>query len=125
MLDILEEIFEQMGVSVSRQGRFLKTGELPDTIFTYWNLGSKIKQIYDNDYFAIEWEWAVFLYMQDESQIYTKMSEFITMAMEKGFYPDGMGSDVPSDEQNYVARYVKLKYIENKDLSEGKENGGE
>lgn len=114
MKEKLEDIFEELGVVGVRHGSLPKDDVLPDTIFTYWNTKTNSKWFYDNECLKVEWEWAIFLYMQDENEIYTQMKKFITMAIEKGFSVDGVGSDVPSDEPDYFARYVKIVYVENK-----------
>ena len=115
----LEEVFEEMGLPYSRQGSYGREDDIPESLFTFWNIKSPEKKFYDNKSNVIEWEWIVYFYTQDNSLLYTKMKEFIKMAKSKGFLIDGEGQDLPSDNPNYIGRYVVLTYVENKEDMEG------
>lgn len=109
----LEETFEQIGLTYSRQGSFTKEKKLPDSFFTFWNIESSDKSFYDNEVHEIKWDWLVYFYTNDPKILYSKLEEFIKIAKSKGFKVDGKGKDIPSDIPNYSGRYVKLLYVEN------------
>lgn len=112
----LEEVFQELKLPYSRQGSYANDDDIPDSLFTFWNTDSPDTWFFDNESHSIEWEWVVYFYTKDPSILYTKMKEFITMARSKGFFVDGNGKDIVADVPDYVGRYVRLTYVENKDM---------
>lgn len=110
----LEEVFNEVGLPYSRQGSFSRDDELPESMFTFWNVETPDTWFFDNNNYRVEWEWVVYFYTKDPAILYTKMEDFIRIAREKGFLADGNGKDIQSDNPEYLGRYVRLVYVENK-----------
>lgn len=110
----LEECFNEINLPYSRQGSYTEDEELPETFFTFWNTDSPVEGFYDNNSHRNVWFWYVFLYTTDPALIYSKLDEFIIIAKKHGFMADGNGKDIPSDVPNYLGRYIRLTYVENK-----------
>lgn len=108
----LVETFKEMNLPKFRQGNC--PADLPESFFTYWNLDTPEDGFYDDESHRNIYFWVVYLYTTDEDFLYTKFEEFIEKAKEKGFKTDGRGKDIPSDVPNYLGRYIKLTYMEEK-----------
>lgn len=108
----LQEVFEEVGLTYSRQGSFTEGEELPESFFTFWNADTESIFHYDDDDHKTQWFWYVYLYTKNPAIMYSKLEEFIKLAKEKGFNVDGKGIDIPSDVPDYLGRYVRLTYVE-------------
>ena len=110
----LEEVFNEIDLPYSRQGSYSEGKKLPTSFFTFWNNDSSEDGFYDDEAQKTIWFWYVYFYTKDPSLMYSKLEEFIKLAKEKGFTVDGKGKDIPSDVPDYLGRYVRLTYVENK-----------
>lgn len=108
----LEKVFEKIGLDYSRQGSYSNESEYPPSFFTFWNYNTNEEAFYDNESNKAIWEWNVYYYTNDPSTLYSRMEEFIKLAKEEGFIPEGLGYDVASDRPDYPGRMVRIKYIE-------------
>ena len=116
MWEVLEEIFKEIGLPYSRQGSYETESELPNSFFTFWNVATNSISFYNDYELKVDWEWAIYIYTNDPSILYSKLNEFIDLAKKKGFVCNGRGKDIASGIQNYFGRYVTITYsqIENK-----------
>ena len=110
MFNILAEIFEEIGIPYFRQGSLTDTDTIPDEFFTFWNIRTESQLFYDNENLSTDWDWAIYFYTKNPSNLYTTMENFINKAKEKNFFIDGMGNDIPSDIENLFGRYILIKY---------------
>lgn len=109
----LEEVFEAIGLEYARQGSYTDESEYPESFFTFWNADTPEAGFYDDEAHKAVWVWYVYFYTKDPSLIYSKPDQFIKIAKEKGFIPQGKPKDLASGSPDYFGRYVQLKYIEN------------
>lgn len=114
MWELLEEVFEEIGIDYSRQGSYSVDDELPESFFTFWNTSSVSRFLYDDDSKDTHWSWYIYFYTKNPTLIYSKLEEFITIARAKGFYIDGEGQDIPTDNVNYIGRMVAIEYVATK-----------
>lgn len=112
MWEKLQEVFEEIGLPYSRQGSFGVDEKLPDSFFTFWNKDSEFEGWYSNKPYKCIWSWNVFFYTNDPELMYSKLMQFVNIAMEKGFKVNGFGKDLASDEPDYFGRYVEISFIE-------------
>lgn len=112
MWEKLQEVFEEIGLPYSRQGSYGIDEKLPDSFFTFWNTDSEFDGWYSNKPYKCVWVWNVFFYTNNPELMYSKLMEFVNLAIEKGFKVGGFGKDLSSDEPNYYGRYVEVSYVE-------------
>lgn len=108
----LEEVFEETGVEYARLGSYDDEEPLPESFFTFWNKDTPEKAFFDNKAHEAVWVWDIYFFTKDASLLYAKLEDFITMAKEKGFIPQGKPKDIASSEPDYLGRYVQIKYVE-------------
>lgn len=113
MWEKLEEAFIETGLPYSRQGSYSQDRQLPESFFTFWNADSPEGGFYDNKAHTSTWMWYVYFYTSDPGKMYSELEKFITIAKEKGFKSDSRGKDAPSENPDYVGRYIRLTYVEN------------
>jgi hypothetical protein len=109
----LQEVFEELGLPYSRQGSYGVDEKLPSSFFTFWNKDSEFNGYYNNKPSRCVWTWNVFFYTNDPELIYSKLNDFVNIAMSKGFQVSGQGKDLQTDEPDYFGRYVEVSFIEN------------
>lgn len=112
MWDKLEEVFEEIDLPYSRQGSYAEGDPLPASFFTFWNVDTPEDGFYDNKANCAVWYWYIYFYSKDINLVYSKLEDFITIAKEKGFIPQGRPKDIASGEPDYFGRYVQIKYVE-------------
>lgn len=108
----LEEAFKEIGLEYARQGSYTDESKYPESFFTFWNADTPEGGFYDDKAHQAVWVWYIYFYTKDPSLIYSKLEDFIRIAKEKGFIPQGKPKDIASGEVNYLGRYVQMKYIE-------------
>lgn len=94
-----------------RQGSLLdKT--LPDTFLTFWNTATPEGSFYDNDTYSAKWTWAIYLYSNDPSKLYTLPDEFIKLAKSEGFETQSKAIDIASGIEGYFGRFLTIYFYE-------------
>lgn len=112
MWSLLEEIFEELGKPYFRQGSLGADEPYPSpSFYTFWNLDEAGAVYYDNKPHNKIWNWAVYSYTNDPSQMYTLLDEFVDKAIERGFII-GSRLDIDSDLPEYYGRYLIVQFIE-------------
>lgn len=109
----LEEAFKEMKLPYSRQGSYSDTDHLPESFFTFWNYDTPEGGFYDNEANRAVWVWYIYAYTSDPALLYSNLDGLIKILKEKGFAVEGRGRDIASGIEDYVGRYVVIRYIEN------------
>lgn len=112
MVDKLIEILESFGYPVYRQGSMSEDEAYPDTFITFWNNGSEGVMEYDNESRATVWFFYINTYANDPSTTYSLMDEIVSTLKAAGWYIDGKGRDMPSDEPTHTGRGIDALYLE-------------
>lgn len=112
MWEILEKIFNEIGLPYFRQGSLAEDAPYPSpSFYTFWCLSEKGAVYYDNMPHNKTWVWAIYSYTNDPSQMYTLLDSFVLKALENNFII-GERMDAESDLPNYYGRYLLISYIE-------------
>lgn len=110
MFELLEKIFNDMGVEFFRQGSY-GDEDYPNSFFTYWNADTPEGGFYDNEAHKCIYYWYVYFYTNNPTELYTVLDDFIERAKKEGFIVNGRGKDAPVDDKAFLGRYVEVKYI--------------
>ena len=112
MWELLESIFNELGLPYFRQGSLSQDGDYPyPSFYTFWNVSEAGAVYYDNRPENRIWIWAVYSYTCDPSCIYSLLDAFVLKALENNFII-GERMDAESDLPNYYGRYLIISYIE-------------
>lgn len=98
----LLEALEPFGYDVSLQGTYGEDETLPETFITYWTESTQDDSHYDDSVHGVRWYFSVILYSRSAAIVNTKPKEITQALKSKGFIPQGMGQDIPSDEPDYT-----------------------
>ena len=113
MEDNLIALLESFKLPVIRQGSLAPDEAYPDTFFTFWNYDTPEGGFYDNEANRAVWVWYIYAYTSDPALLYSNLDGLIKILKEKGFAVEGRGRDIASGIEDYVGRYVVVRYIEN------------
>lgn len=106
-------IFESIELPFRRQGTYGENEEYPPTFMTYWNINSPFEDYGDDSEHSIVHEYMIYLYSLDESELYSRLDEFIRLAKTQNFIVQGKGQDITCDDKRYVGRALRIYYREN------------
>lgn len=109
MEDYLIQQLETFGFEVFRQGSL--TGRpYPESFFTFWNGTSEDGNHYDNKPLENIENFDVNFYSTNPATVYETIAAVRALLLEKGFFIDGTGYDVPSDEETHTGRGFQAIY---------------
>lgn len=109
MIDIYKDL-EELGYKVCQQGNLPKV--LPDSYISYWNDYSVDNLISDNGTDLIEYQFTVIYYTKEWSTIYSIFERIVSLLKSKGYIASGMGFDMPSSNDEYMARCIEVQKLE-------------
>lgn len=84
------------------QGTHNPAEPYPDTFITFWTNSTDDGAHYDNNTHTVAWSISAILYSNDPAIVNTKPKEIRAAVKAVGFIPQGIGQDVPSDEQTHT-----------------------
>ena len=116
MIDFLVDTLLLLGLPVFRQGSLSDDGEYPDAFYTFWNPRSDGKSFYNNKEYGIIWEFVVYYYTNDATNIETGLKDAIDALKNVGFIIGGSGFDVESEEITHVGRAFRAYIIERSEV---------
>lgn len=112
MEDNLILILEQFNYPVFRQGSLTEDDPYPKTFITFWNADSADHAHYDNDDYATEWTFDIYVYSADPALTYSLLDEIRTQLKSNGWIMSGHGYDVMTDEPTHTGRGLTIRYLE-------------
>lgn len=120
----LEAVFNELKLPYSRQGSYESDAEFPESFFTFWNFNTPESGWYDNESHKTIWVWYVYFYTKDPSKLYTEMDLLVDELKKRGFIIETRGQDIKCERPDYIGRYIRTTYIQNrfeKEIQNGKE----
>lgn len=108
MKDELLEIIERFGYPIYLQGSMSEDEEYPKSFFTYFNFQTEEMLEYDNDASAIYWMFVVAFYSDEPELVNTKLVELRRALKDEGWFVNGVGNDVKSDEPTHTGRALEV-----------------
>lgn len=109
MIDIYGDLGET-GLDVWQQGNVPEV--LPDSFITIWNDYSVDNLNSDNATNLIEYQFTIIYYTKDWDNIYTNFEDIVSLLKSKKYIASGMGFDIDSGIDEYVARCIEVQRIE-------------
>ena len=86
--------------------------DMPKSYITVWNDSSVDILNSDNGTNLIEYQFTIIYYTTDWKTIYSKFEEIVSLLKSKGYVISGMGFDIDSGIDEYMARCVEVRKIE-------------
>lgn len=112
MKDLLIETLKPLGYPIFQQNTMNKEEGYPESYFTFKNMDTEGKMLYDNEEHSYDWNFIVAFYSSDPTLVNTKLLEAKKLLKEKGFDINGKGHDVASDEPTQTGRGINVLKIE-------------
>lgn len=110
MKNELIELLSTYGYPVFEQGSLNEDDAYPDSFFTFWNDGTTDGEAYDNDAVFIVWNFTVYFYSVDETEVNTILPKLRKLLKQNGWIPEGVGYDVPSGEITHTGRAIDVRF---------------
>lgn len=109
MIDIKRDLAE-LGIKIYQQGSVPKT--MPKSYITYWNDYSMDNLNSDNGTDLIEYQFTVIYYTKEWSSVYSIFEKIVSLLKTKGYIASGMGFDMASGMDDYMARCIEVQKLE-------------
>lgn len=115
MTEQLIEILQTFGYPVRRQGSLAPDETYPSSFFTFWNGSTNDWHHYDNTENGTVWAYTVYFYSTDPALTHTVLTDAKRRLRNGGWIVDGVGFDVPSDEDSHTGRAIDIIFINTED----------
>lgn len=112
MRDEITTLLESFGYPVRLQGSFAPSEAYPDNFFTVWNNTSTDWSHYDNAPTGTVWDFTVYFYSNDPSNVITKTGAAIALLRQNGWIISGKGYDAAADDPNFTGRAFEAIFAE-------------
>ena len=112
MVDALIGILEDINSNVFRQGTLNPDEGYPASFFTFWNNNSPDHAYYDNDSYGTAWDYSIFFYSEDPTEVYTAIEAARTALKAAGWRVPSQGFDVTSDVSTHTGRGLQIYKLE-------------
>ena len=109
MIDIYKDL-EDIGLNTYQQGSV--PSKMPKSYITIWNDFSLDNLNSDNKTNSIEYQFTLIYYTKDWKTIYSKFEEIVSLLKSKNYIASGMGFDIDSGVDEYMARCIEVQKIE-------------
>ena len=109
MVDIYADL-EELGIKTYQQGSVPST--MPDSYITIWNDYSGDNLNSDNKTNLIEYQFTLIYYTKEWSSIYSVLENIVSLLKSKNYIVDGMGFDIDSGVDEYMARCIEPSKLE-------------
>lgn len=111
MEDILIQILETFGFPVFRQGSLAENQPYPDTFITFWERPADDLAFYDNDNYAVYYDYDVNVYSTSPSRTYQLLRDVIAALKTADWIIMDRGHDIASDEITHRGRGAEVGYL--------------
>lgn len=109
MIDIYADL-EETGLNTYQQGSV--PSDMPDSYITVWNDSSIDTLNSDNKTNLIEYQFTVIYYTKEWSTVYSIFENIVDLLKSKNYIASGMGFDIDSGVDEYMARCIEVRKIE-------------
>lgn len=109
MIDIYKDL-EELGLNTYQQGSV--PSDMPNSYITIWNDYSVDNLNSDNRTNLIEYQFTVIYYTTEWSTIYSVFENIVSLLKSKNYIVDGMGFDIDSGIDEYMARCIEVRKLE-------------
>ena len=109
MIDIVKEL-EELGLDVWQQGNV--PTDMPDSYITYWNDSSTDNLNSDNKTNLIEYQYTLIYYTKEWETLCVIFENIVSLLKSKNYIVDGMGFDIDSGIDEYIARCIEVTKLE-------------
>lgn len=109
MVDIYKDL-EDIGLNTYQQGSV--PSDMPDSYITIWNDASLDNLNSDNKTNLIEYQFTLIYYTKKWSTIYSVFENIVSLLKSKNYIVDGMGFDIDSGVDEYMARCIEVTKLE-------------
>ena len=112
MVDALITILSEINSRVYRQGTLDPEESYPESFFTFWNNDSPDHAHYDNTDYGTVWNYTIYFYSVDPSEVYTAIESARTALRAAGWIVPSKGFDVVSDVSTHTGRGLQIYKLE-------------
>lgn len=109
MIDIYKDL-EETGLNTYQQGSV--PSDMPDSYITIWNDYSIDNLNSDNATNLIEYQFTIIYYTKEWNTIYSIFEKIVSLLKSKNYIASGMGFDIDSGVDEYMARCIEVRKIE-------------
>lgn len=109
MIDIYADL-DELGINTYQQGSV--PSDMPKSYITIWNDYSGDNLNSDNGTNLIEYQFTVIYYTKDWKNVYSKFEEIVSLLKSKNYIASGMGFDMDSGVDEYMARCIEVRKLE-------------
>ena len=109
MIDIYADL-DELGINTYQQGSV--PYDMSDNYITVWNDSSIDNLNSDNRTNIIEYQFTVIYYTTDWENVYSKFEEIVSLLKSKNYIVNGMGFDIDSGIDEYMARCIEVRKLE-------------
>lgn len=108
MTDELIAILEQLNQTVLLQGSIDPSQGYPDSFFTIWNNDSPDHAHYDNQPYGTAWDFNIYYYSTDPTDVYETIEAARTALMAAGWIVPSKGFSAMSDVTTHTGRGLHI-----------------
>lgn len=109
MIDIYKDL-EETNLKTYQQGSV--PSKMPKSYITVWNDDSFDNLNSDNKTNLIEYQFTLVYYTKEWSTIYSVFENIVSLLKSKNYIVDGMGFDIDSGVDEYMARCIEVQKLE-------------
>lgn len=109
MIDIYADL-NDLGIKTYQQGSV--PSDMPKSYITVWNDSSIDNLNSDNKTNLIEYQFTIIYYTKDWKNIYSDFEAIIDLLKLKNYIASGMGFDIDSGVDEYMARCIEVRKLE-------------
>lgn len=109
MIDIYADL-KGTGLKAYQQGSV--PSDMPKSYITVWNDASVDNLNSDNGTNLIEYQFTIIYYTKDWKNVYSKFEEIVSLLKSKNYIANGMGFDIDSGVDEYMARCIEVRKLE-------------
>lgn len=101
------------GATIMLQGTLAQDTPYPDEFVTIWTDYTADNSHFDNAVNSVDYHFTVIYYTNDPALISSRPKEIIKNLRAAGFVPQGIGQDIPSDEETHTGWAMEFLCVEN------------
>lgn len=113
LIDGLEKCGFVVGATIMLQGTLAQDIPYPDEFVTIWTDYTADNSHFDNAVNSVDYHFTVIYYTNDPALISSRPKEIIENLRPAGFIPQGVGQDIPSDEETHTGWAMEFLCVEN------------
>lgn len=113
LIDTIKTIGFVEGVTLLLQGTLAQDTPYPAEFVTFWTDYTADNSHFDNGVKSVDYHFTVIYYTSDPALISSRPKEIINALRPAGFIPQGVGQDIPSDEETHTGWAMEFLCVEN------------